>query len=350
MSKLKAFIATVLLAVTTAASGQSPLKFNENGEFKILQFTDTHFRWNKGDEKTVTPMMVEAIEAEKPDFIIITGDLVYSNNVAKILPQLFQPIVDSGIPFAFVFGNHDHQFELNRSQIYDIIQAMPGCIVPKRGDAQSPDYVLEVMSSDGSKPAAVLYCLDSHAGAQVNGAGRYAWLTTNQVVWYKTNSIKYTEANDNNPLPSLMFFHIPLPETKYALDDNSIYYVGQAREKVCSPHMNSGMFTAIKEQNDVFATFFGHDHDNDFLIPYYDVLLGYGRYGGSKGAVYNHLGKNGARVIVLKEGKKELDTWLRLRGEEQTVDKVNYPNDFKGKKRKSKKDKKNQQEQPETEE
>lgn len=349
MLKFKAILASILLSVATGVFAQSPLKFNENGEFKILQFTDTHFRWDKGDEKTVSTMMTEAIEAENPDFIIITGDLIYSTNVEKALQQLFAPIIDSGIPFAFVFGNHDHQFELNRSQIYDIIQHMPGCIMPSRGDAQSPDYTLEVMSSDGTKPASVLYCLDSHAGAQVNGAGRYAWLTTNQIVWYKTNSIRYTENNDGQPLPSLMFFHIPLPEAKYALDDKSIYYLGEAGEKVCSPHMNSGMFTAILEQNDVFATFFGHDHDNDFLITYYGVLLGYGRYGGSKGAGYNHIGKNGVRVIVLKEGQKGLDTWLRLRGEEEVINKTSFPSDFKGKKRKSKKGKKKKQEQSETE-
>ena len=341
MPKLKAILASMLLTASAmGASAQSPLKFNEDGEFKIVQFTDTHFRWDKGDEKTVLPMMTEVIEAEKPDFIIVTGDIIYSTNVEKALRQLFSPIVESDIPFAFVFGNHDHQFELNRSQIYDIIQKMPGCVVPKRGDSPSPDYALEVMSSDGSKPASVLYCLDSHAGSQVNGLGRYAWLTTNQIVWYKTNSLKYTENNGNQPLPSVMFYHIPLPEVQYALADKSIYYVGEAREKVCCPHVNSGMFVAQKEQGDVFANFFGHDHDNDFVITYWDTLFGYGRYGGSKGSEYNHLGKNGARVIVLKEGKKELDTWLRLRGEEQVVDKVSYPSDFKGKKRKNKKDKK----------
>ena len=340
----------MLLSTAAGAYAQSPLQFDENGEFKIVQFTDTHFRWDKGDEKTVTPMMEEVIAAEQPDFIslLTTGDLIYSTNVEKAVNQLFEPIVNSGIPFAFVFGNHDHQFELNRSQIYDIIQNMPGCVMPKRGDAQSPDYVLEVLSSDGSKPASVFYCLDSHAGAQVKGAGRYAWLTTNQIVWYKTNSIRYAENNDGQPLPSLMFFHIPLPEAKEALADKSIYYLGEAGEKVCSPHMNSGMFTAIMEQNDVFACFFGHDHDNDFLIPYYDVLLGYGRYGGSKKAVYNNIGKNGARVIVLKEGQKELDTWLRLRGEDAEVNKASFPADFKGKKRKSNKKKKKQEEAEET--
>ncbi len=153
MLKFKAIIASILLSVATGVFAQSPLKFNENGEFKILQFTDTHFRWDKGDEKTVSTMMTEAIEAENPDFIIITGDLIYSTNVEKALQQLFAPIVDSGIPFAFVFGNHDHQFELNRSQIYDIVRHMPGCVMPDRGNAQSPDYTLEVMSSDGTKPA-----------------------------------------------------------------------------------------------------------------------------------------------------------------------------------------------------
>ncbi len=46
-------------------------------------------------------------------------------------------------------------------------------------------------------------------------------------------------------------------------------------ETACSPLLNSGFFTAIKEQGDIMACFVGHDHDNDYALMWYNVLLAY---------------------------------------------------------------------------
>ena len=96
-------------------------------------------------------------------------------------------------------------------------------------------------------------------------------------------------------------------------------------EAACCPKLNSGLFTAMKEQGDVMGMFVGHDHDNDYAVMWYDILLAYGRYTGGN-TEYNHL-PNGARVIVLKEGKREFNSWIRVRTgeiEQSTV----YPNSF----------------------
>ena len=42
---------------------------------------------------------------------------------------------------------------------------------------------------------------------------------------------------------------------------------------------------------------------------YQHILLAYGRFSGGN-TEYNHLPR-GARVIVLKEGKRTFDTWIR---------------------------------------
>ena len=55
---------------------------------------------------------------------------------------------------------------------------------------------------------------------------------------------------------------------------NSMAYVGK---KACAPALNSGLFTAIKENGDVMGVFVGHDHDDDYAVCWYDVLLAYGR-------------------------------------------------------------------------
>ena len=69
------------------------------------------------------------------------------------------------------------------------------------------------------------------------------------------------------------------------------------------------MFTAMMESGDIMGVFVGHDHDNDYSVLWHDILLGFGRYSGGN-TVYNNL-KPGARVIVLEEGQRHFNTYIR---------------------------------------
>ena len=52
-----------LLCMTALACAQN-LKFNTNGKFKIVQFTDVHY-------------INEVLHAEIPDLVMFTGDVIY---------------------------------------------------------------------------------------------------------------------------------------------------------------------------------------------------------------------------------------------------------------------------------
>ena len=95
-----AAVLSVLLAVCGYAFAQPSLRFNSDGTLKIVQFTDTHYKYGKKASHAATEMMDEVLEAENPDFVIITGDLVYSKGVREALPELVEPIVRRGLPWA----------------------------------------------------------------------------------------------------------------------------------------------------------------------------------------------------------------------------------------------------------
>lgn len=324
LSILISFICVLACIMPGVAQVQPSLRFNPDGTMKIVQFTDTHYKYGKKASRAAVEMMDEVLEAEKPDFVIITGDLVYSKGVREALPELLEPVVRRGLPWAMVFGNHDEQFDMTLPEMYDAMQIMPGCIMPPRPvGVDSPDYSVDLLASDGSdRVTGALYCLDSHSAARVPGIGKYAWLTYDQIGWYRAQSAMRTQAA-GAPLPSLMFMHIPLQEYTAAQGDPKNFLLGTKGENICCQAANSGMFASIKEMGDVFAVFCGHDHDNDFVTQYAGVMLGYGRYSGGK-TVYNHLGKNGARIIVLHESEPRLDTWLRLRGGD-VLNTVSFP-------------------------
>jgi len=217
-------------------------------------------------------------------------------------------------------GNHDDEQNLTREQLYNVARSVKGNIQP---DNQT-DFVLRVNSKD--KEDALLYVFDSHSYSKLPNVKGYDWIKASQIEWYRQLSNKETSANNNKPLPALAFFHIPLPEYAEAASTQSSILRGVRMEAACCPKLNSGLFTAMKEQGDVMGMFVGHDHDNDYAVMWYDILLAYGRYTGGN-TEYNHL-PNGARVIVLKEGKREFNSWIRVRTgeiEQSTV----YPNSFK---------------------
>ena len=214
---------------------------------------------------------------------------------------------------------------MTREQLYDIIRQVPGNLMPDRGSVLSPDYVLTVKaSSDAKKDAAVLYCMDSHSYSPLKDAKGYAWLTFDQVNWYRQQSAAYTAQNGGKPLPALAFFHIPVPEYNEAASDENAILRGTRMEEACAPILNTGMFAAMKESGDVMGIFVGHDHDNDYAVMWKGILLAYGRFTGGN-TEYNHL-PNGARIIVLDEGARTFTSWIRQK--DGIVAKVTYPASF----------------------
>ena len=324
---LKLFLALVSLCMTPFCFAQkSELQFNKDGKFKIVQFTDVHFKYKNPASDIALERINQVLDEEQPDFVIFTGDVVYSAPADKGMLQVLEQVSKRKLPFVVTFGNHDNEQGMTREQLYDIIRQVPGNLMPDRGSALSPDYVLTVKAfSDAKKDAAVLYCMDSHSYSPLKDVKGYAWLTFDQINWYRQQSAAYTAQNGGQPLPALAFFHIPLPEYNEAASDENAILIGTRMEKACAPELNTGMFTAMKEAGDVMGMFVGHDHDNDYAVMWKGILLAYGRFTGGN-TEYNHL-SNGARVIVMKEGARTFTTWIRLKGGE-IIDKTVYPDSY----------------------
>ncbi|MGN0309123.1 MAG: metallophosphoesterase family protein [Bacteroides sp.] len=322
---MKQLLLFALCMMSLALQGQTKkndLRFNAKGEFKIVQFTDVHYVPAKVEEsKKALECIDNVLDAEKPDLVVFTGDMIYGAPAEEAMRTVMQRVADHKIPFVATLGNHDDEQDMKRPDLYRLISSMPYNLQL----AEHSDFVVPVHASGEAKTAALLYLLDSHAYSPLSDAKGYAWMQSDQINWYRTQSRQYKEQNDSVPLPALAFFHIPVPEFSQAASNEGAILRGNRMERVCSPVLNSGLFTAIKEEGDVMACFVGHDHDNDYAVMWYNVLLAYGRYTGGN-TVYNHL-PNGARVIVLKEGERSFDTWVRLRtGETEQL--TRYPDSY----------------------
>lgn len=332
MRKLN-LVAVVCLVMALAAGQQATaqqqtLKFNNEGKFKIVQFTDIHWVYGSDNSKPARERIIEVLDAEKPDLVVLTGDVVTAKPAEKGLKEALAPIVERKIPFALTFGNHDEENDLSRKEMLAVVQSLEGNLTTTTdGITGVTNYVLPIKASSDDRAAAVLYVFDSNAYSTIKGLKGYGWIEHDQIGWYKKTSAAYTAANGGTPIPSLAFFHIPIPEYHEAVQNESNFMVGTRKERACSAEVNSGLGTAMLAAGDVMATFVGHDHVNDYAVNWRGILLCYGRLTGGS-TTYNDIPKgNGARVIVLTEGKREFETWIRIKGGE-VINHVNYPTDI----------------------
>ena len=323
---MKRLFSILLLASFSVAVIAQVLQFNANGKFKIVQFTDTHYIYQDKRSEITIERIKEVMEAEKPDFVILTGDVIYGKPAEESYRTILDLISLYKVPFGVVFGNHDDEQGLDKEQLMKIIESYPYSLTAReQGISGYTNYILPIKSSDGLRTSAVLYCLDSHTYSQTKGVGGYDFIHFDQIQWYRQKSMELCKENGGKPLPAYAFFHIALPEFHEAVMNENAVMVGTRMETACSPQINSGMFAAMKERGDVKAVFVGHDHDNDYAVYWKGLLLAYGRYTGGN-TVYNHL-PNGARIIELKQNEETFDTWIRL-ANGQIINKVTCPDSF----------------------
>lgn len=292
-----------------------PLRFRPDGTFTIVQVTDIH--WHNGEPADLrTRALIEAvIDAERPDLVALTGDIVGgydSRDPARAYREVVAPLESRELPWAAVFGNHDDEGRLSRLDLLHVQKGHPHCLT-ERGPLDVTgvgNYVLRIEGAEDDGLAAALYFLDS-GGHESQGIGDYAWIARDQIAWYVETS-RALAAEYGRPeqrLPALAFFHIPLPE--YAEVWEQRVCRGSKGEPVCGPVINSGFFAALVEQGDVMGTFVGHDHLNDFEGELHGIRLAYGRATGY--SPYGTEGfERGARVIRLREGERQFETWLRV--------------------------------------
>ena len=322
--------AMVMLLLGVSAWAQQ-LQFDKNEKFKIVQFTDVHWRPGNPNSDIAAENIASVLDAEKPDLVIITGDIIFAEPAKTCLDKTLKPIIDRKVPFAITYGNHDAESDWTPRQILDYLLTLPGNLTTTtEGLSGVTNYLLSVKSStDKKKDAALLYVLDSHQYSQEKDlTDGYDWVKFDQIEWYRRESAAHKAANGGVPVPSLAFMHIPVPEYAEAACDQNTLLIGTRKEASCNPKINTGLFSAMLLGRDVMGMFVGHDHVNDYICDWKGMALAYGRYSGGHTVYHDIQGDNGARVIELTEGVRGFDTWIRLRIGNKKINEVKYPTDF----------------------
>ncbi len=285
-----AILCVVLLAVFLTGCGPKPehydisdytLELDYKKDFKVLQLTDIHVG-NKDDRQYQYDFLDVIIRDADPDLILTTGDLfTFADKVTA--KELFAFFDSYGIPWTVTFGNHDEQCYFSVDWLTDYLNNYGSNCVFK--DLQNDDvygdanFAINLMS--GGTVSSQLILMDSNRYNYGEYIG-YDYMKKDQIAWYE-DLVNYTTAqNGGQTVPSICFFHIPVPEFDDAWEaaqagsPDSVLEFGEKREKVCCPDINTGFFDKVLEMDSTKAIVVGHDHLNNFRVKYKGVYLCYG--------------------------------------------------------------------------
>lgn len=321
MKNLRRVLSVILAAVMifgvlgtgVYAKGAEPqLKFNENGNFRIMHITDTHYTDFPFEESIA--FIEKALDDYKPDLVVFGGDNIkgwfdtsLQLGTKAAIDKLVAPVVERDIPFTFIYGNHDWEAYLCPKQLQNkYYGAYETCIIPDgySSISRAANGNILIKDSEGKNDIFNIWLFDSGTKVKTNGKKIMQGVSEEEVEWYIGRSNEIKEANGGKIIPAIAFQHFGVEETtklfvenengfecrgkKYILKDgitdgikNGVAgiendHMATHLNKACEiPDYNGGEYSAFLKQGDVIALFSGHTHANDFCgITEDGIILG----------------------------------------------------------------------------
>ena len=303
---------------------------------RIAQFADLHFSKpgsstysNDKEERTIA-FMQQVVSEGNPDLIVLSGDNLFGKSAnnkmtgVQNLERLIGIMESLGVPYAFIYGNHDseeltagcskrelNEYLLNCDAKYLLYgNECPETTGTDYRDLRYGTYAIKVCDKDSRKLTGALFMFDS--GYYDTRVESYSSISAGQIAWYeaKVNSLQ-AEYQGSGVIPSIIFNHIQLPEyatayiTKYVSENPNIVnnsefkefnvgsYVeaGRSSEYVIyqelTPYQmyqvahggpstpNAGMFDKMVSLGSTKAYFCGHAHRFTLQVKMDGIIMGF---------------------------------------------------------------------------
>ncbi len=237
----------------------------------IVQFTDFHWDSGENNQAKIRDVVATAYTNEKPDYVVITGDLIYSqwcSSKEKSMQEVIDLVDSFAVPWSAVLGNHDDDERDRHQELLALMRNAQHSLVDMGSEkikgASNFRVVLEAKRFS-------LQCFFFDTGGYLlpyhPDHPKYDGVDDSQLKWMQEN-------NDKS-LRTFVFQHIPCQEYLYAHNEIK-ERIGENLEAPCVSHLQSGQFELCKKEGNVEAFFCGHDHNNTSEIKYQGINLIYG--------------------------------------------------------------------------
>ena len=334
------------------------LRFDENGEFVILQIADVHecldqrFELLPENQKYIEDL----IDASNPDLVVFTGDNIFplstireilQSDTLRTIDEFAKIMNKKQVYWTMTFGNHDDEcLYTKEDQTKRAMKASPDYFLGGFEDTETfyayfdatktrmcqpyvGNYIFPIYTNDLSRVAYNVMVLDSGSVPDSSRNGRnagspYNHISQGQVDWYDATASKISSENGDSLIPMVSFFHIACEEFQFYLErwDNPDYVINWVGGNgyYYLPGEESAFFEKAVERGDMVGMFTGHNHDNHLSMlvktENQNMILSTTRQISSYGE---------ARVVKLKDDGSMTTYALNDKGEEITVlDQIDY--------------------------
>ncbi len=304
------------------------VKLNDDGkpdasDWKVLQFTDIHLTQDHERNKVNLNYLIDTLNREKPDFVVLTGDIITRPRGRARAIQLAQIFERMGIYWSYCLGNHEGDsmpFTLSREENIRIWSEYDHCVldndVKRTSDGTAVwglgNTVVNLLGADYEVVQSMIFMdsgnkLTDESVAELKEKGvedinmnSYDFLKSSQMAWYE-EQVRAVTDDLTNGVKTMLFIHIPLVEQgnvkliKYSdvLDEGWGYaypekplMIGEetygytvvkdgwklvngteSYEKCYCSDYNNGMYDLMKSlRAGVNALFCGHDHISNSIL------------------------------------------------------------------------------------
>ncbi|KII84564.1 hypothetical protein PLICRDRAFT_57545 [Plicaturopsis crispa FD-325 SS-3] len=323
--------------------------FRRDGTFKLTIFSDLHFGenpwdwWGPEHDASSTQLMKTILADEKPDYVVLNGDMITGENTFKenstlLVDEVVGPLVKARLPFSSTHGNHDNQH--NITHLEEILREQlvaPNSYTrlapPGIGGVEGPGtYWVPVYNKITDRaPALVLWFFDSRGGwSQQNSSIPVPdWVDSTVAGWIEEETAAMNAAwGPAENRGAVAFVHIP-PHAIQAVSEtlNNATHPGLDDDELGagSTQASGDASEAGKDQpfwdalnanaKNLHAVISGHDHGNEWCArePTKKVIFCFDKhsgYGGYDSPTWGH----GVRNIVFSTPNPKVgaETWIRL--------------------------------------
>ena len=245
--------------------------------------------------------LTEVITATNPDFIIITGDVIYGefDDNGTVLTKFIEFMDSFQIPWSPVFGNHDNESAKGVDWQCAQLEASEYCLFEQNTVSGNGNYSVGI--AQGGELLRVFYMMDTNACGNATQADKdsgkvlynFAGFKKDQIDWY-TNQI--TLLKEYAPDVKISFaYHIQQSifgeayakygfnqsekmqninlDTMEGVAETDFGYIG--RQMKGPWDTDKAIYNAMKKMG-VDSIFVGHEHCNNVSVVYDGIRFTYG--------------------------------------------------------------------------
>jgi len=259
------------------------LPVDENGDFVLLQITDTHLynATGKKDSRTLEELR-KLVQAQQPDLVVATGDIfdginpyLFWNKRAAVeaLAELFE---EENQYWAYVPGNNDGEYLGSARDVAAALSAYPRCILAnEEGLTGATQFSMDIQTMAGEtayekagKTVHSLIFMDSLARQEKNRS-KYDFMKADQAAWLAKTLDEKKLSNPNMKVS--LFFHMPTPAMNAAQEQGEAYQEGYAPITDLWPAPpNEAVDEVITKAGNVGLVAIGHVHPPESWCSYYN--------------------------------------------------------------------------------